>query len=245
MQNKNYWMPSKYEYNKGKWRASRNIQQVSIGSRLVSDITATWYANNIPHYTKGKLLDLGCGRVPFFGMYQAYISENICVDWGNSFHKNNYLDIEYDLTQKLPFDDCTFDTIILSDVLEHIPEPPALFNEIYRLLKKEGKLILNVPFFYCLHECPHDYYRYTEFALFRFAEQNNLKIIKIDTAGGSIEILADILAKHLQFLPIIGKFFAIFIQTITYWISKTAVGQSVKNKTAKAFPLGYFLVLEK
>ena len=245
MQNKAIWVASKYECHNNKWRASRDRQQVSIGSRLISDITANWYAHCIPQYVKGSLLDLGCGQVPFFGMYRDYISDNICVDWGGSPHGNIYLDMEHDLTQPLPFVDNSFDTIILSDVLEHIAEPMSLFSEMYRVLNKGGKIIINVPFFYCMHECPHDYYRYTEFALKRFAEKSNFKVILLETSGGSIEIFSDLFAKHIQFLPIIGNFFANLAQGISFLISKTKLGSYIKKNTDKAFPFGYFLVLEK
>lgn len=43
MQNKNKWVVSKYDCNQGKWRASRDSQQVAVGSRLVADIKAAWY----------------------------------------------------------------------------------------------------------------------------------------------------------------------------------------------------------
>ena len=128
MQNIDSWKPSKYEYHNNTWKASRNVKQVSIGSRLVSDISADWYARTIPKYVKGSLLDLGCGQVPFFGMYKNYIYNNVCVDWSGSPHSNIHLDIEHDLLKPLPFENNTFDTVILSDVLEHIAEPFFLFN---------------------------------------------------------------------------------------------------------------------
>jgi len=51
-------------------------------------------------------------------------------------------------TKKLPFNENEFDTVILSDVLEHLPTPENIINEIYRVLAKNGKLLLNVPFLY-------------------------------------------------------------------------------------------------
>ena len=76
----------------------------------------------------------------------------------------------------LPFGDSEFDTIILSDVLEHIPVPEHLWKEMARILSRNGKIIMNVPFYYCLHEAPHDCSRYTEFALRRFVEMSGLRL---------------------------------------------------------------------
>jgi SAM-dependent methyltransferase len=69
---------------------------------------------------------------------------NVCVDWSNSLHGNDFLDAECDLTKDLPFADASFDSILLSDVLEHIPTPERLWREMARLLKPEGKLLLFV-----------------------------------------------------------------------------------------------------
>ena len=96
------------------------------------------------------------------------MTDNICVVLENTLHKSEYLDFECDMKKVLPFMDGELDTIILSDVLEQIPQPEHLWKEMSRILSIGGKIIMNVPFYYWLHEGPHDYYRYTEFALRRF-----------------------------------------------------------------------------
>ena len=245
MKNSDKWQPSKFVLKKGRLVASRNRNEISVASRLVADIVADIYYKNLKNHAKGKLLDLGCGKVPLYGVYQEYITDNVCVDWENTLHKNEYLDFECDLTQKLPFEDRVFDTIILSDVLEHIPSPPKLWQEMARILTKNGKIIMNVPFFYCLHERPHDYYRYTEFALQRFVEDSNLKLVQLESIGGVPEILADILAKHIQRISLIGVPLAMGIQYITEIFIKTALGKKISKKTSETFPFGYFLIAEK
>ena len=61
MQNKKDWRPSKFIYKNGKLRASRNPDEVGVGSRLMVDIIAEFYDGQIKKHVKGKLLDLGCG----------------------------------------------------------------------------------------------------------------------------------------------------------------------------------------
>lgn len=46
---------------------------------------------------------------------------------------------------KTPFEDETFDTIIMNDAMEHVDEPEKVLDECYRILKKNGKLYLNFP----------------------------------------------------------------------------------------------------
>jgi SAM-dependent methyltransferase len=245
MKNRDKWKPSKYIYRKGKLVASRNLKEVKAGSRLVADIIASFYDANIPQYATGRLIDLGCGKVPLFEAYKKYVTDNICVDWKNTAHKNEYLDFECDLTKKMPFQDNEFNTLILSDVLEHIPQPEKLWHEMHRIMTPKGKIILNVPFCYALHEEPHDYYRYTEHALRRFAEQSNFDILLLKPIGGTPEILADILAKHLQFVPLIGICLAVTIQRVTYAFIKSSIGKRLSVQTGKKYPFGYFLVAEK
>jgi SAM-dependent methyltransferase len=241
----NSWKPSKFVLAQGRLRGSRDTNEVAIGSRLVTDLTARWYEAQIAQYARGRLLDLGCGKIPLFDAYRKYVSENVCVDWGNSLHRNHHLDIECDLTQPLPFADGEFDTIILSDVLEHIPEPQKLWQEMARVLSARGRILLNVPFFYWLHEQPHDYYRYTAHALERFAGLAGLRIAHLSAIGGAPEVLADILAKNLVQVPLIGRPLAAFTQTATRWCVDTGPGRRISVKTAQQFPLAYALVAEK
>lgn len=46
---------------------------------------------------------------------------------------------------KTPFEDETFDTIIMNDAMEHVDEPEKVLDECYRILKKNGRLYLNFP----------------------------------------------------------------------------------------------------
>jgi SAM-dependent methyltransferase len=245
MKDKEKWKPSKFTYRNGKLVTSRNPDDVAVSSRLIADIVASYYDTYIRRYACGKLLDLGCGKVPLFDAYKDFVTENICVDWGNSLHENEYLDLECDLTRTLPFANGEFNTIILSDVLEHIPDPMQLWNEMSRVLTSGGRIIMNVPFFYWLHEQPHDYYRYTEFSLRRFAKASGMNIVQLTAVGGVPEIIADIVAKCIVQLPYVGRSLAVFTQYVTSIFIKTKIGKKASEKTRKLFPLGYFLVVEK
>ena len=245
MKNSANWKPSKFIYKKGRLTASKNIKEVNIGSRLNANLLAGFYDANIKKYVRGRLVDLGCGKVPLYAAYKDYITENICVDWGHSPHQTSYLDYECDLSQPLPFKDGEFNTIILSDVLEHIPEPKLLWTEMGRILGQGGRLLMSAPFCYWLHEPPYDYYRYTEFALRRLAESNRFKILSLEPLGGSPEVLTDFCAKHLQYVPIIGKSLALLLQAMTLHCGRTRLGKRISKRTSKFFPLGYFLVAEK
>lgn len=58
-----------------------------------------------------------------------------------------------------------FDTIICTQVLEHVPNPFDAIDEIYRVLRPGGVLLITVPFLNNYHMEPNDYWRFTEYGL--------------------------------------------------------------------------------
>lgn len=66
-------------------------------------------------------------------------------------------------------------------------------KEIFRVLKPGGLLFLTVPFFWTLHEVPHDEYRYTLFALERHLKNSGFTQIKLEALGDWDASLAQML----------------------------------------------------
>lgn len=61
----------------------------------------------------------------------------------------------------IPVEDNSFDTLLLTEVLEHLEEPMDVLKECFRVLKKGGKLIATMPFLYPVHADPYDFQRWT------------------------------------------------------------------------------------
>ena len=217
---------------------------MSISSRLMGDRIAAVYQAHLPRYSRGRLLDLGCGRVPLYGLYRHAVDDVICADWPQSVHGAQFLDVYCDLSKPLPFATASFDVVVLSDVLEHIPSPEALLLEIARLLRPAGVVVLNVPFLYWIHEAPHDYYRYTEFALSRFIKQAGLDTVRLEAIGGLPEVLSDLLAKCFIRLPLVGAAVASALQAMIGFLIYRGIIHREANYTSY-FPLGYFVVAIK
>lgn len=53
----------------------------------------------------------------------------------------------------LPFESESFDCVICSEVLEHIPEHEAALKELIRVLKPEGNLVVSVPRYFSERIC--------------------------------------------------------------------------------------------
>ncbi|WP_299949848.1 methyltransferase domain-containing protein [uncultured Ruegeria sp.] len=60
-----------------------------------------------------------------------------------------------------------YDMILCLNVLEHVYETETAVRNLHTALRPGGRLIVAVPFAFPLHDEPHDYYRFTRFALER------------------------------------------------------------------------------
>ena len=245
MRNAESWKPSKFEYHKGRLRGSRDPKAVGIASRVMVDLIAEFYQRELPKYAKGHLVDLGCGHVPLYATYKDLVSQNTCLDWANTAHENGYLDQVQDLNKPIDSPDASVDTIVLSDVLEHIRKPEELIREMFRLLRPNGHVIMNVPYYYGLHEQPYDYFRYTRFALKSMAEDAGFEVVHLEAIGGVPEIIADLVSKTAMFFPYVGKFTARVVQRSTGWFIRGGWGRKLSRTTSADFPFGYALVLRK
>jgi SAM-dependent methyltransferase len=245
MRHPELWAPSKYVQRGGRWTSSKDTRELGVGSRLIAEAVVRCYADALPRFAKGRLVDLGCGKVPLYGIYGSLVTAVTCVDWQQSAHPGSHVDHELDLAAPLPFAAGTFDTIILSDVLEHVPAPERLWHEMARLLAPGGHILLNVPFLYGVHEAPHDYGRYTSFALRRFATEASLEVIEISSIGGSLHVLADFLAKHVGHFPMLGVPAAAALQALVSLVARSAWGRAVTERSGARFPLGYFMVARR
>lgn len=67
--------------------------------------------------------------------------------------------------QAMPFKDESYDTILCTEVLEHIPNPQKAIDEMYRVLRPGGTLILTTRFLFPVHDAPGDYWRFTPYGL--------------------------------------------------------------------------------
>lgn len=98
-------------------------------------------------------------------------------------------DIVMDAT-KMNFKDNSFDIVFMIEVLEHIPDPRKAINEIYRVLKPGGRVVLSTPFIFGIHDVPYDYFRYTKYGLkVLFKGYKNLKIQNRNSYIDSVFVL--------------------------------------------------------
>lgn len=137
----------------------------------------------------GVLYDFGCGDKPYESFLKKYVSNYIGLDWGNSLY-NSKADILVDLNKKLPIESEVADCILSVSVIEHLANPNMMLEEAYRTLKKGGRIVLQVPFQWKIHEAPYDYQRFTSYGLKNIFENAGFKSIKIYPTCGLFSTVA-------------------------------------------------------
>jgi SAM-dependent methyltransferase len=131
---------------------------------------------------RGYLLDVGCGGQRYRSLF-AHAKRYVGVDLPSNSANTSLLSA-FASGLNLPFADRSFDTVLCTEVLEHVPEPLVMMQEIARVLRSGGCLILTTPQTWGLHEAPHDYYRYTEFGLRYLAERSGLTVERVQPTCG-------------------------------------------------------------
>lgn len=145
-------------------------------------------------HARGDLLDLGCGEKPYEWIFGSQVRRYIGCDWSATPHSLRHVDLLADAA-RLPFPDATFDTVLCTELLEHVLDPVRCVLEVRRVLRPGGTLILTTPFFYWVHEAPHDYYRYTPYALRSMVHRAGLEVVDFRTRGNVITVVIDVWSK--------------------------------------------------
>lgn len=155
---------------------------------------------------KGNLMDFGCGSKPYRSLFT--VDQYIGVDYDNPGHPhiNEQIDVFYD-GKSIPFTAAHFDAIFCSEVFEHIFNLEDILPELNRVLKPGGKMLITCPFAICEHEVPHDFARYSSYAIKFLLEKHGFTIIQQDKTGNSTETVFQlwIMFIHQHITPVVRK----------------------------------------
>lgn len=97
-----------------------------------------------------KIVDLGCGEgILLEKLIQRFPDANVLgIDPSPenvSICRKHGLDVYAGSAYELPLESASVDCVLFIEVIEHLKNPELAIREIYRVLKKEGRLILLSP----------------------------------------------------------------------------------------------------
>lgn len=93
-------------------------------------------------------------------------------------------DVVADVCNLTCFEQNSFDAVFLMEVLEHVQNPQLAMDEIWRVLRPGGLVMLSAPFVFEIHAIPHDYYRFTRFGLAHLCQR--FEDVRIQARNGYI-----------------------------------------------------------
>ena len=129
-------------------------------------------------YINGIVLDAGSGngeRYKKFFEFDQYITLDINSVFGADIIGS---------VENIPLGDNSIDSLVSTQVLEHVKNPGKATQEFYRVLKPGGYCLVTVPQTNELHDEPSDYFRFTKFGLEEFFKKAGFKIVLIEQRGG-------------------------------------------------------------
>lgn len=151
----------------------------------------------IPFVKNGALLDIGCGNGRFLhGMQQLGwqtkgVEFNACAI---AVCKKSNLDVFHGDLFSAKLADASFDVVNLSHVIEHVPDPKALFIEVARLLKRNGLFVIKTPNSEALgrvlfdtnwyaNDVPRHLFLFSQKNLLEMGKASNLEMVSMTTSS--------------------------------------------------------------
>jgi ubiquinone/menaquinone biosynthesis C-methylase UbiE len=134
------------ELNRQAW-LKKTLSALPVGSRILDagagELKNRQYCGHLQYVSQDFCQYKGEQGAPAEGLQ--------CKSWDTS-----RIDLVSDITA-IPAPDASFDAILCSEVLEHVPEPTHALDEFKRLLKPGGVLIITAPFCSLVHMAPYHY----------------------------------------------------------------------------------------
>jgi len=192
-------------------------------------------------FAKGKLLDIGCGSKPYKQLFNKTIQSYVGIDRYNSSAdiKQNFFTAS--LKPK------SFDTVLCTQVIEHVSDPSELLIKIKNVLKKDGIIILTAPLVAALHEEPNDYYRFTKYALKNLFKDTGFTIINLKEEGNWITSNITMIAFYLE--GTCNRYFLRYpkkLLILSLMLLGTLLSHLPKHYTKpEKYPMNYLVIAKK
>lgn len=198
---------------------------------------------DILEYAQGKLIDIGCGDMPYKNLILDKVTQYDTLDIEKRVAEVKFVG---DIQNMDIISDASYDSALCLEVLEHVQNPFQAIAEIHRILKKGGTLILSVPHLSRLHEEPHDFFRYTKYGLQSLLKTVSFELLRITPQGGIFSFLghqfSTIFVCLFWHIPLLKQI--VFFVNKWFWVKLCHSLDKVFDRK-KIFSLGYVCVAQK
>jgi SAM-dependent methyltransferase len=192
------------------------------------------------HLYNGVVLDIGGRDRGKFKSPKDRVKKWIVAD----IEKSRNPDVVLDVSDMFSIKSESIDVINAIELFEHVEKIEKGLSECFRVLKKDGTVIITAPFLYPIHGDPFDFQRWTEAKWRKELAIIGFKIEKLEIMGKYFTVIADILKKPLDYLPTFFKILYIFFIPIFDIIAKLDT-LLTKNKFANSYTTGYLIIAKK
>jgi SAM-dependent methyltransferase len=228
-------------------RAFNTDTRGSDRRKFFSAATHCQFAMTLPTaraQARGDLLDVGAGDVPYREYFADVVDLYHTVDYEKRIDEIDFEADAQDMSGVIESD--RYDTVLLFEVLEHVPNPFKVVGELFRVLRRNGKVVLSVPHLSRLHEEPYDFYRYTKYGLRHLFEEAGFVDVEIIPRGGFFCFLTH----QVSTILICLTWHIPLIKDIVFFLNKWLVVRPAYwldtiTDRGKIFALGYILIARK
>ncbi len=139
-------------------------------------------------YVSGETLDFGAGTAKYKGIIVPNTTKYVTFD----MMAGKNIDVVGDVLNP-PFGDSSFDTVISTQVLEHVEKPWVMVSQIGRITKLGGVCIITAPFLIPFHADPHDFFRYTREGMESLFKNEGFEIVESGTYGKTFSVFSEMI----------------------------------------------------
>jgi len=150
--------------------------------------------------------------------------------------------------ERVPFADTCAETVVCTEVLEHVQHPAAVIAAAYRLLRPGGLFILSMPFGGRVHGDPYDFQRYTASKLDQLLSEVGFQDIEIQAMGHYYTVLCEMLKGKLARLrPMLLRWTAaaLTVPIMNWLVSRENRPGHVPSAYMAGYTTGYFVKARK
>jgi SAM-dependent methyltransferase len=136
-----------------------------------------------------RVIDIGAGEAPYRELFgdQRYVT----LDRADTPH-SGAVDLHGE-ADSIPESDSSFDVVLCTQVLEHVPDPLKALREFRRVLRSGGIMLATAPFVWEEHETPYDFYRYTRYGIEHLLRQADFDHIEVRPRTDCFTTLAQLI----------------------------------------------------